>query len=259
MKNLFKKTITILMVSLMLMVGAAEVAFAATPAKVVMTAKQKTQTSVTISWDKVKNADGYEIYRKTGKDGTYKKIKTITSGKTVTYKNTGLTVGKKYYYKVRAYDGGTKGKYSTAKSVTLTYTKPKFTVTLPKSLNDDGTLTITFTNNSKAAKTYFDGVFALENLETGKVYNIPSIAYNKPESGKEGSLAKGKRLFLDPGEKVKFTCQLPEGFAYDKEQALLTSCIRYKSKDYVSVYSVEGKNTIYTEAGYYDYLIGAED
>ena len=88
---------------------------------------------------------------------------------------------------------------------------------------------------------------------------MPSIAYNKPESGKEGALAKGKRLFLDPGEKVVFTCQMPEGTAYDKEQAVLTSCVRYKSKDYVSVYSLEGKNKIYTEAGYYDYLTGADE
>ena len=259
MKNLFKKTITILIVCVMLMVGAVEAAFAATPAKVELTAKQKTQTSITLSWEKVKGADGYEIYRKTGKDGEYKKIKTITSGKTVTYKNTGLTVGKKYYYKVRAYDGSTKGKYSTSKSVTLTYTKPNFTVSLPKSAGDDGTLKITFTNNSKAAKTYFDGVFALEDSKSGKVYNMPSIAYNKPESGKEGALAKGKRLFLDPGEKVVFTCQMPEGAKYDKEQAVLTSCVRYKSKDYVSVYSLEGKNKIYTEAGYYNYLTGADE
>lgn len=241
------------------MAGAAEAAFAATPAKVSLTAKQKTQTSITLSWEKVKGADGYEIYRKTGKDGEYKKIKTITSGKTVTYKNTGLTVGKKYYYKVRAYDGSTKGKYSTAKSVTLTYTKPNFTVSLGKSLGEDNTLKITFTNSSKSDKVYFDGVFALEDVETGKVYNLPSIAYNKPESGKEGALAKGKRLFLNPGEKVVFTCQLGEGFDYNREQVVLTSCVRYKSKDYVSVYSTEGKNKIYTEAGYYDFLTGAED
>ena len=61
MKNLFKKTITILIVCVMLMFGAAEAAFAATPAKVSLTAKQKTQTSITLSWEKVKNADGYEI------------------------------------------------------------------------------------------------------------------------------------------------------------------------------------------------------
>ena len=241
------------------MAGAAEAAFAATPAKVELTAKQKTQTSITLSWEKVKGADGYEIYRKTGKDGEYKKIKTITSGKTLTYKNTGLTVGNKYYYKVRAYDGGTKGKYSAAKSVTLTYTKPKFTVSLSKSLGEDNTLKITFTNDSKSDKVYFDGVFALEDEKTGKVYNLPSISYSKPESGKEGSLEKGKRLFLDPGEKVVFTCQLSEAFDYNREQVVLTSCVRYKSKDYVSVYSTEGKNKIYTEAGYYDYLTGAED
>ena len=144
----------------------------------------------------------------------------------MTYKNTGLTVGKKYYYKVRAYDGSTKGKYSTSKSVTLTYTKPNFTVSLPNSAGNDGTLKITFTNSSKAEKTYFDGVFALEDSKSGKVYNIPSIAYNKPESGKEGALAKGKRLFLDPGEKVVFTCQLPEGAKYLRPLQIKRLCQR---------------------------------
>ena len=45
--------------------------------------------------------DGYQIYRSTsGKKGTFKKIKTLEKS---SYKNTGLTSGKRYYYKVRGY------------------------------------------------------------------------------------------------------------------------------------------------------------
>ncbi len=71
---------------------------------------KKSKTSITVSWKKNSNADGYIIYRATSKSGTYKKVKTITKNSTVKYTNTGLTKGKKYYYKVRAYKKSTNGK-----------------------------------------------------------------------------------------------------------------------------------------------------
>ncbi|MBQ9942336.1 MAG: hypothetical protein IJP03_04940, partial [Christensenellaceae bacterium] len=51
----------------------------------------------------VSGASGYVIYRSTTKSGGYKAVKTITSGSTVTFTNSGLTAGKTYYYKVKAY------------------------------------------------------------------------------------------------------------------------------------------------------------
>lgn len=65
--------------------------------------------SLKISWKKVKGntssgyVNGYTIYRSTEKNGTYKKIKKIDSGRTTSYIDEGLTTGTKYYYKVRAY------------------------------------------------------------------------------------------------------------------------------------------------------------
>ena len=56
--------------------------------------------SVRISWNRVSKADGYQIYRASSKTGSYKRIKNTT---TASFKNTGLTTGQKYYYKVRAY------------------------------------------------------------------------------------------------------------------------------------------------------------
>lgn len=55
----------------------------------------------TISWKKVPEANGYVIYRSTEKNSGYEKIKTISSGKTTSFKDTGLKEGTKYYYKVR--------------------------------------------------------------------------------------------------------------------------------------------------------------
>lgn len=58
-------------------------------------------TKQTITWKKSNEANGYQIYQSTSKNGTYKKIKTIKNKKTTSYKVSGLTPGVKYYYKVR--------------------------------------------------------------------------------------------------------------------------------------------------------------
>ena len=61
-----------------------------------------------MTWKKVKNVDGYEIYRADGKNKKYKKIATVTKGLKVNFTvQKGKTAG---YYKVRAYKnvGGTK-------------------------------------------------------------------------------------------------------------------------------------------------------
>lgn len=60
-------------------------------------------TSVTLSWNKVTGAQGYRIYRSTSLNGTYLLIKTITSGSTLTYKNTSRVTNTTYYYKIKAY------------------------------------------------------------------------------------------------------------------------------------------------------------
>ena len=68
----------------------------------------------TISWSKVTGASGYQIYMATSKTGTYTLIKSTTL---LSYTKTGLTTGKTYYFKVRAYTtvNGKKvyGAYST--------------------------------------------------------------------------------------------------------------------------------------------------
>ncbi len=60
-------------------------------------------TTLKVNWKKVGGATGYRIYRSTKKNGTYKRVATIKKKSTLSYKNTGLSTGKTYYYKVRAY------------------------------------------------------------------------------------------------------------------------------------------------------------
>lgn len=84
---------------------------------------------VKVSWNKKTGVTGYKIYRSVSKSSGYKLVKTVTSSKTTSWTNTGLTTNKTYYYKVKAYKK-VKGKvynsksYSTVKSAKPVLTKP---------------------------------------------------------------------------------------------------------------------------------------
>ena len=70
-----------------------------------VTAKAIARGKIKIKWSKVKNADGYYIYRASSKGGKYKKIKKIRSGKKTSYVHTFKKPrkNKRYYFKVYAY------------------------------------------------------------------------------------------------------------------------------------------------------------
>ncbi len=82
----------------------------------------KSAGKATLTWKKV-DADGYEIYVKTSKNGTNKKIKTITSGSTQTYTKSSLKTGTKYYFSIRAYkivgDAKIYGEFGNVKTVSI--------------------------------------------------------------------------------------------------------------------------------------------
>lgn len=83
--------------------------------------KKSSKRSVKISWKKQKNVSGYEVYRSTKKNKSFKKITTLKKAGKVIYVNKKLKKGKTYYYKVRAYKvvSGKKvyGKFSTIKKI----------------------------------------------------------------------------------------------------------------------------------------------
>ncbi len=70
--------------------------------------KAQSSTSMSLTWKKVSGATGYQIYRSTKKSSGFQKIATVGGAGTVTYKDTGLSAGKTYYYKVRACKVGSK-------------------------------------------------------------------------------------------------------------------------------------------------------
>ena len=93
-----------------------------TPSKTsIKSIKKLKKNQAKLTWKKIKNATGYEVYQSMKKNSGYKKVKTITKNKTVTYKAGKLKKKKTYYFKIRTYRkaGGTTyyGNYSNVKKM----------------------------------------------------------------------------------------------------------------------------------------------
>ena len=197
-------------------------------------ASSKSYNSIKITWNKAAGADGYKIYRASSKSGKYSAIKTVTSASTLSYTNTGLTTGKTYYYKVRAYTtiNGSKvyGSYSsvvsakpslskpTSKVSSLTYSSNKVTwnkisgasgYEVYRATSKSGTYskvktitsgsTLSYTNTGlTTGKTYYYKVRAYRYVSGKKVYSsYSSIVSAKP------SLSKPS-LYLSAGSKKAY-------------------------------------------------------
>ncbi len=99
---------------------------------------------VKVTWKSAKNATKYEVYRSYSKTKNYKKL---GSTKKLSFTDSKVTPGKTAYYKVIAYNGTTKGAYSSVKSLYIvkapTSVKAKLknkkvTVTFKKAKNATG-------------------------------------------------------------------------------------------------------------------------
>ena len=124
-----KKLTALLLVFVMLAVTSAS-AFAASakvPSAPQVKAASVSYQSITLTWNKVKNASGYIIYRSTKSDSGFKTIKTIKSSKTVSYTDKSLATGKVYYYRVKAYNSAGKSSYETVSAIP-SLSKPVITV-----------------------------------------------------------------------------------------------------------------------------------
>ena len=165
--------------------------------------------SIKVSWKRVKNANGYNIYRATTRNGVYSKVKSIRNGSVVSWINSNLKTAKKYYYKVSAF--GTvynKKTYSTQSPTVWAKAIPKAPyVNASTSYNSiklswkkisgaagyriyratskngkykfigrlKGSSRTSWTNiNLKTKKTYHYKVRAWRNMKTGRLYGAYS-------------------------------------------------------------------------------------
>ena len=143
-----------------------------------------------LSWNKVTGSSGYEVLRATSKTGTYKSVKTITSGSTVSYTDKSLATGTTYYYKVRAYRTVDKKKvYSSYSSVVSA--KPVLK-----------TPSVKLTSGSKKATIKWEKISGASGYEvyratskSGKYSKLKTITKNSTVSYVNSSLTKNKTYY----------------------------------------------------------------
>ncbi len=81
-----------------------KVSYATTPVKPASVKATAGKASVKVSWKKTSNATGYVVYRSTSKSGKYTKVATLKDAGKVSYTDKKAKKGKKYFYKVKAYN-----------------------------------------------------------------------------------------------------------------------------------------------------------
>ncbi|MDY2626859.1 MAG: fibronectin type III domain-containing protein [Lachnospiraceae bacterium] len=87
---------------------------------------KKSSDSVSIKWKKVSGANGYYVYRKVP-DGSWKRVKDITSGSTVSCTDKELEPGETYIFTVKAY------RKADGKNICGSYDRDGLQITLPLS------------------------------------------------------------------------------------------------------------------------------
>lgn len=68
-----------------------------------LTSAKRTSSGIKVNWKKVRGAEGYNIYRKTSENGSWKLIGTTTNNKKFSYTDKTAEKGNTYYYSVQAY------------------------------------------------------------------------------------------------------------------------------------------------------------
>lgn len=148
--------------------------------------KMSSNTSVKVTWNKVKNAKTYEIYTSIN-NGNYKRIKITQSN---SYIQNNLKPGCIYSYKIRAVNGNQKSKFSVVKKAkTLAVTNPKLTlsvvgttVTLRWNKVKNATGYMIYQKNSGRyfkQDTISGCVYKINNLELSSTYTFKIIPYIK--------------------------------------------------------------------------------
>ncbi len=142
-----------------------------------------------VSWTKVSGAAGYEIYRATSKSGTYTKIATIAGGSKVSYTNSGLSTGKTYYYKIRAYRTVDKVKvyssYTPIKSA-----KPVLATPSRSAIAKVSRSSVKFSWNKVGEASGYEVYRATS--KSGKYTKVKTITSNSTLSYTNKSLSRGK-------------------------------------------------------------------
>ena len=152
-----------------------------------------TIASLTLKWNAVKGATGYEIYR-AGTDGKYSKITTVTS---TSYVDTSVKNNAQYSYKIKAYNTACTSAFSTASSLK----KTQISVSNLKADANGSKVQLSWTGGVTGAEGYViyrrteDGSYAEIGRTAGNTYSdtiSAGIKYYYAVAVYSGSRTEGK-------------------------------------------------------------------
>ena len=152
-----------------------------------------TIASLTLKWNAVKGATGYEIYR-AGTDGKYSKITTVTS---TSYVDTNVKNNTQYSYKIKAYNAAGASAFSTAASLK----KTQISVSNLKADANGSTVQLSWTGGVTGAEGYViyrrteDGSYTQIGRTSGNTYSdtiSAGIKYYYAVAVYSGSRTEGK-------------------------------------------------------------------
>jgi len=163
-----------------------------------VTATANSESSITVSWESVKGATGYYIYRSTTYNGTYDSIGTSA---TTSYEYNSLSGSTRYYYKVAAYNGGGTG---TQSSYVFAITQPSTPTGVTATANSESSIIVSWESVIGATgyriyrSTTADGTYDLigtsattpyadNSLLSGTAYYYKVAAYNGGGTGTQSS------------------------------------------------------------------------
>ncbi len=221
------------------------------PGKPSVTVLTDSSDSITVYWNKVKGASGYQIWRGGSKGGTYRKVKTFKSGSIVKWTNRYLTEDKEYYYKVRAYKNYTvkkKGK-KVKKTIYGSYSKPDYAVPM-----DAPFCYAAFDYDTDMSNlSYIDCVF--ENYTTKNIVFKPEGCFvmdftefdpddeNTYEDctlyeSNNNDYLNPDEVVVSPGESVKLRFETDEYFVnFYNDQSVLQAEVDYYGDNYLIYFS----------------------
>ncbi|SFB35932.1 Lyzozyme M1 (1,4-beta-N-acetylmuramidase), GH25 family [Acetitomaculum ruminis DSM 5522] len=180
----------------------------AKPAKIKVTLRYDSALSyVRINFKTVEGATGYTVYKSLSKDGSFKRIAKIKSGKELTFIDKDVKKGQKYYYMVKAYKTTkTYGNiYSDSSVVKTVKMIPKAVDNLNAASSTYNSVKLTWKASSKAEgyRIYYstnkEGSYTLaadikgqsktativSSLKCGKKYYFKVRAYQKDDNNKK--------------------------------------------------------------------------
>lgn len=155
-------------------------------AKPSLTATKVSEGVVKLSWKEIGGAQGYQVYRKEGEDGTYTRIKTINKPATVSWQDNNAVPGKIYYYKVRAFlklsSGNQYSSFSAEKNIDCS-----IPVVSWKTFKVSGYTTVQLAWNKKAVTGYQ----IYRKMDSEKYTRIAMISNSNTTTYKDTTLVPG--------------------------------------------------------------------